>query len=377
LNGLTGLSLFICLTLGVWLIGWRILRYRNLNIWIWSYVLDTLKRMRVCGTKGPIHIYFTLVDHFEPFHGGRPRDAAIQFVREWCERYPSIAEQFVDSDGNHPKHAIFYPEERYDAEIMDMISSVHKTGYFDVEVHLHHDDDTPEGVRKKLLDFTGTLFHRHGFLRKDPKTGRIIYGFIHGNWTLDNSSPDGRMCGVNNELTILEETGCYADFTLPSAPSDTQTRKINSIYYAVDDPERPKSHNSGRDVEAGTPGGRGLLMVQGPLTLNWAARKHGLFPGIENGEVDHAAKVTAQRIRNWIERAAYVKKEPSARFIKVYTHGCQDTENQAYLLSEGLSTLYSELCEQYNDSKRYVLHFVSPYEMYLSIKSFEAAVVPV
>ena len=72
------------------------------------------------------------------------------------------------------------------------------------------------------------MAERHGLLSRDRYTGEVGYGFIHGNWALDNSRPDGRMCGVDNELDVLRETGCYADFTLPSAPSPTQTRKINS-----------------------------------------------------------------------------------------------------------------------------------------------------
>lgn len=93
----------------------------------------------------------------------------------------------------------------------------------------------------------------------------MVYGFIHGNWALGNSRPDGRCCGVNNELNVLRETGCYADFTLPSFPSPTQTRKINSIYYAVNRPERPKAHDTGRDVGTGPPPEKGL---RGP-SLSW------------------------------------------------------------------------------------------------------------
>ena len=37
------------------------------------------------------------------------------------------------------------------------------------------------------------------------------FGFIHGNWCLDNSRADGRWCGLNNELILLRELGCYAD----------------------------------------------------------------------------------------------------------------------------------------------------------------------
>ena len=46
------------------------------------------------------------------------------------------------------------------------------------------------------------------------------------------------------------ETGCYADFTLPAAPSPAQTRIVNTIYWAKDDPTRPKSHDTGTAVTA-------------------------------------------------------------------------------------------------------------------------------
>src|SRR6202043_585670 len=100
------------------------------------------------------------------------------------------------------------------------------------------------------------------------RTGEVAYGFVHGNWALDNSRPDGRWCGVNNELDILRQTGCYADFTLPSYPSPTQTRKINSIYYATDDPARPKSHDRGINVGSAPRPANSLMLIQGPLALN-------------------------------------------------------------------------------------------------------------
>ena len=40
--------------------------------------------------------------------------------------------------------------------------------------------------------------------------GVIVYGFMHGNWALDNSLPNGQ-CTVNNELDILRKTGCWSD----------------------------------------------------------------------------------------------------------------------------------------------------------------------
>ena len=68
-------------------------------------------------------------------------------------------------------------------------------------------------------------------------------------------------------LDVLRETGCYADFTFPSAGSRTQPRKINSIYYAIDDPDRPRSHDRGIDVGTAPPPANGLILIQGPLLL--------------------------------------------------------------------------------------------------------------
>jgi len=39
--------------------------------------------------------------------------------------------------------------------------------------------------------------------------------------------------------------------------------KLNSIYYATDDPDRPRSHDSGVDVEVGRPSSGDLMIVQG------------------------------------------------------------------------------------------------------------------
>jgi hypothetical protein len=105
-------------------------------------------------------------------------------------------------------------------------------------VHLHHDNDTADGVQEKLARLTAQLHDQHGLWRKDA-AGRRQYAFIHGNWALDNSRLDGRWCGVNNELSVLIETGCYADMAMPSAPSACQNSTINSIYYATDDLRGP------------------------------------------------------------------------------------------------------------------------------------------
>src|SRR5262249_23154926 len=121
----------------------------------------------------------------------------------------------------------------------------------------------------------------------------------------DNSHPHGTWCGVNDELTILRETGCYADFTMPAAPNPCQTTTVNSIYYAIDDPHRPKSHDRGVPAQVGVqPPENALLMVQGPLGWDWSNRKWGLVPRLENGDLTGARPPSLARL--WLWRRANV-----------------------------------------------------------------------
>ncbi len=297
-------------------------------------------------------------------------NVAGERVSQWIDKLPPIMNKFKDSSGRVPQYTFFYPEEEYKREYLDELAGLCRQGYGDVEIHLHHDNDTSEGLRKKLTDFKTILFEEHGLLRKD-KTGEIQYGFIHGNWALDNSRKDGRMCGVNNELIVLRETGCYADFTLPSAPCGTQTTKINSIYYAVDDPDKPKSHDSGADVEAGKAGSGDLMIIQGPLALNWWTRKWGVFPKIENGDLSLGNTSSPERVRLWVNQHIHVKGRPEWVFIKVHTHGTQENNSKA-LLEGGLADMFSFLEDGYNDGNNYCLHYVSAWEMYNIIKAAEA-----
>ena len=90
-----------------------------------------------------------------------------------------------------------------------------------------------------------------------------------------------------------QEAGCYADFTMPSAPDPTQTATVNSIYYATPS-DRPKSHNRGRPARAGVTDPRGFLLVQGPLGLNWRRRKWGCLPAHRERRPDPAQPAHAQ-----------------------------------------------------------------------------------
>ncbi len=293
-------------------------------------------------------------------------DKARMRVRQWVEDYPRLFDRFRDADGMPPQHTFFYPEDEYEPELVDMVAELcrHKNGerYGEVEVHLHHDNDTAENLRRTLLNFKTTLTERHGLLSRDRETGEIVYGFIHGNWALDNSRCDGRLCGVNNELDVLRETGCYADFTFPSAPDETQTRKINSIYWAVDDPNRPKSHNTGFDLGITKRPERSLLMIQGPLLLNWKKRKFGIVPKIENSCIQKSQPPDKNRLDIWLRACVNIPTQPNWYFVKLHTHGVNEP-NQDVLLGESMIRFHEALQERANRDPFFRFHYVTAREM--------------
>jgi hypothetical protein len=348
---------------------WGLLRARNMQLWIGGYLRAVARRSPRPARGAVRHVYFCFADHYEPFWGKVDAARAHARVRRWVEGYPEVAERHRDSDGRAPRHTFFYPEEEYDPQILEWLGGLCRAGYGEVEVHLHHDQDTAANLRRTLMEYKERLFEKHGLLRREAGTGEIAYCFIHGNWALDNSRPDGRWCGVDDEITVLLETGCRCDMTMPSAPSDTQTRKINSIYFAAGRPGRRKSHDDGRDARVGEwrrPGE--LLLVQGPLTLNWRARKFGIMPRIENGEISADAPPTRDRVRRWVDCGVTVGGAEEHVFVKVHTHGA-DERTTDMLLGGGFESIWSDLGTLYRDRPGYALHFVSAWEMYARIEA--------
>ena len=341
---------------------------RNFLIWLPAYIRGSFRRKP--KYTGPLHILFCFVDHFEP--GWQKPDLETERARvaRWCRDYPAMADRHRDADGRPPQHTFFYPEEEYREEHLAALSDLCARGYGEIEVHLHHDRDTEEGLRAKIHGFIAKLVENHNALPRDKDTGEIRFAFIHGNWALDNSRKDGRWCGVNNEIQILRELGCYADFTLPSAPSDTQTSKINSLYYALDNPSCPKSHNNGVDVDAGESTSGDLMLIQGPLTLNWQHRKFGILPHIENADVRSSMQPTSERIDLWIKTHIHVKGRPEWCFVKIHTHGSQEKDMDT-LLGPAIDKMHSDLERKYNDGQRYILHYVTSREMYNIAKAAE------
>lgn len=344
---------------------------KNLWIWIGSYAKQGMKRRPKPKSGEPLDIIFCIVDHFEPIQKGSTRKEERERIRVWIENYPKIASRHCDSNGRVLQHTWFYPGEAYDAEYLHGLVQMCRNGYGDIEFHHHHHYETPEGLRRSITDCL-EKFAKHGAcVIKNGNSLQYRYGFIHGNMALDNSRFDDKWCGVNNELIILRETGCYADFSYPTAPCKSQTKKNNSIYYATDDPNKPKSHNNGVDVEVGKLENGDLMIIQGPLALNWMKRKFGVFPTIDNAEINNVTPGTADRVDRWVRQHIHVKGGHNWIFVKTSCHGAED-RNYDVLLGEKANLMFTHLEKKYRDRDGYSLHYVTARELYNIVKAAES-----
>lgn len=346
---------------------------RNVHIWITPYIKQRLRYLFNRNTVPVSHIFLCLADHFEPLFGDVDSDIGEKRILRWIEHYEQVAPDFTDSDGRHPCHTYFFPLEQYSDRFGDLLREHCGRGFGEVEFHLHHNNDSPENFLATIEKFK-SIFHRDGFLGVDQKKN-IRYGFVHGNWALDNSRPDGAWCGLNNELTLLHQSGCYADFTLPSAPEPTQTRTINSIYYAVDDPLRAKSHDRGIAVTVGgiAPKDREyLIIVQGPLGVDWKWRRWGIIPRIENSDISSGHPPLIHRWKLWTSASVSVIGRPEWIFIKLHLHGC-NPKTYKMLFEEGAFQCMQESFKRFcSDECNAECHYVSSREMYNIIKAAEA-----
>jgi hypothetical protein len=337
------------------------MREKGVGRWLLRYAATTLRR-RPRRPGEETHVLLCLADHYEPKGCSAPPEQAGRRVRNWVEKYPRQFGRFRDSDGRPPRHTFFYPPEEYEPPYLDALTELCQAGFSEVEIHLHHHHDTAESLRARLTTFRDLLASRHNQLARDRNTGELAYGFVHGNWSLCNSRPDGDWCGVNDELTVLKQTGCYADFTLPSAPSPTQTVTVNSLYYARSSPDRPRGHDRGVDVGRGPVPEGSLLLIQGPLLLDWGNRKWGILPRLENGCVQGSQPPTPHRLDLWMKARLQVPSRPDWFFVKLHAHGAQE-ESQEMLLGDAMVRFHEGLAELAGRDSQFHFHYVTAREM--------------
>jgi len=319
---------------------------------------------------GPVHLIFAVADHFEPAidpEGGQKRVSRSEQQRRlewWGEEYPKAADRWRDSEGRPFVHTYFYPAEQYDEGLLEILADHCHSGWGETEVHLHHgvtEPDTPENTRRLLSEFRDRLAYRHGCLAVEEGSELPRYGFVHGNFALANSAA-GEDCGVDSEMKILAETGCYADFTLPTAPRHpAQTAKINSLYECALPLGKRTPQRRGVDLRAGHVPRILPLIIQGPL-LTAVKRSFAMRRlVIENGAITAPKPMSLERLSFWKQARIHVHGRPEWLFIKLHCHGMDPTQKDA-VMGAAFQRFLGELTGG-AESRKETLHFVTTREM--------------
>ncbi|HEY0546871.1 MAG TPA: hypothetical protein VGC91_15935 [Pyrinomonadaceae bacterium] len=321
--------------------------------------------------SAPQHLIFVVANHFEPAWNeqGAQLDWNTQLAKldRWCEQARTIGEAVRDADGTPFRHTNFYPAEQYHPRLLQRLAELQAAGFGEVEVHLHHgveEPDTEENLRRALTDFRDALALEHQCLSRLDETDAPKYAFVHGNLALANSA-GGRFCGVDAEMRVLAETGCYADLTLPSAPDQSQVARINALYQCGHDLNEAKPHRSGPSLRVGAKEPPQLPVIfTGPLVFNWRRRVRGLpVPRLDDGALTANQTLDLARLNRWRNARIHVEGQPRWIFIKLYCHGFFQFD-QPTTIGERIRRFWEEAIEHGERTGEYKIHFASAREAF-------------
>jgi hypothetical protein len=346
--------------------------------WLFRYPLSRARAIgqSIVGNAGKHHLIFVVANHFEPAYNEEPNgkggygvpmdvDSQLRRFDQWARDAYAIGNAVRDCDGMPFRHTNFYPAEQYHRKILDRMAQLQADGLGEVEIHLHHGVSAPdnkENLRRSLVEFRDLLAHEHKCLSREGEHGSPRYAFIHGNWALANSA-QGRFCGVDSEMEILAETGCYADMTLPSAPDVSQVPRINSIYQCGRPLSERKPHRSGRNLAVG--GSLTLpIIFTGPLLLDWR-RNTGVVPQlrVETGDITRKAPLDMQRFNLWRSARIGVSGRPDWIFVKLFCHGFFDGD-QPSLVGDRMREFWMRVFELSQQTAEFQVHFATAREAF-------------
>lgn len=336
----------------------RMLRW-NCHVWLPGYFRKVAAQgeRRTLGAE-ITDLIFVVVDHFEPSR--KEGERGVQRVRDWCEAFADMATRHRDSDGVAPQHSWFYRYDYPNDECVRILSEFVHKGFGEIDFHLHHGNDSP-GSFARTIDEGVRWFNEFGAMLTAEQSPQKRFAYIAGNWALDNGRRNDAMSGVNTELSILGDAGCYADFTFPAFSVNSQPCTVNSIYYATDTPE-PKSYDKGVPMRVGGSASGDLVIFEGPLCIDWS------LGYIEYAALESFAPYFRRRIDLWVKAGVCVVGRPEWLFVKLHTHGMQSRE---MFLGESMDRLHNEL-EEVCATAGCRLHYVTAREAYNIAKAAEA-----
>lgn len=328
---------------------YSVIRWKT-YIWLPSYVRSIQHQSDTSVTD----VIFVVADHYELGKGAE----SVHDNRTWIAEYTKLSNRHHDTAGRNLQHSWFLPLEQLQDPVLSDLAEVIQQGYGELEVHWHHSNESPASYEAKLIMGLAKL-QEYGAIQ--DRHGTTSFGYIAGNWALDNSLDPGRK-GVANELEILARQGCIADYTFPIIGSDAQPSQVNELYYVTDSPGN-KSYDSGKTMSVGGETAGDLLMFTGPIGYTSLLPLYIEYSAFENDPIP-----SVERVRSLVKLSPVVQGKPEWRFLKVHTHSQQSRD--AWFQGPVDQTLTA--LEEYCSSRTIQLHYVSAREAYNIAKAAEA-----
>ena len=315
------------------------------------------------------HLIFVIANHYEPGwceRGGLDElSNQIAKVESWCREARLTGAAVRDHDGMAFQHTNFYPGEQYHSVLLDMLANLQADGCGEVEIHWHHGvqaPDTSASFRAGISEFRDRLAEGHRCLARFAGDEQPKYSFVHGNFALGNSR-GGYACGVDDEVQILVETGCVADFTLPAFPWSSQVTQINDLYECGHPLDQPVPHRSGPRLKVGRQPTL-PLMFTGPLVFDWSRRKNGWpVPRIEDGVLTSRCTFNHARFDLWRSANITIEGRPEWVFVKLYCHGFFPGDETA-TVGAAARRFWTEVLELAERTKQFKVYFASAREAF-------------
>ena len=236
-----------------------------------------------------------------------------------------------------------------------------------MEIHLHHGvdkPDTPENLRKSLVDFRDCLAEEHKLLSRFEGRGKPMYAFVHGNLALANSH-NGLFCGVDERDADFAGNRLLCGYDLAeSAPNPTQVPVLNKIYECGLPLNEKTPHRKGRRVRAFGNQPQLPLIFTGPLVFNWTRRISGVpVPRIDDGALVASQPMDLARFNRWRRANITVQGRPDWIFVKLYCHGFFD-HDQSASIGDDARRFFSEVIENGRKEGGYKVCFATAREAF-------------
>jgi hypothetical protein len=342
--------------------------------WLVRYPFVRTENLFKSNSTGKKHIIFIIANHFEPSwseNGNLNLDEQNRRLDDYYKIASKTGELIRDKDGTKFRHTNFFPVEQYHHSLLEKLSQMQAEGLGETEIHLHHGvekPDTSENLRKILIEYRDIFAEEHKLLSRSDGDKIPRWAFVHGNLALGNSC-NGKYCGVDDELQILAETGCYADFTYPTAPDETQVPIINKIYECGLPLNQSVPHRIGKPLKAGEKINTLPIIVQGPLVLNWKRTIKGIpVPKIDDGALVYNQRRDMERFNRWTNANVTIEGKDDWIFVKLYCHGFF-THDQSACIGEEAQRFFGEIIENSERTGEFDIYFATAREVFNMISA--------